>query len=201
MLRSSCSWLSRNSSVSLTNAVRRLSSNHGYLRLASGVSSQTLRTCSHWLKKFCTSAVRARGSASMRRTCRSNTFASRSFPRIARSSSSSSGMLLHRKNDRRDASSTSGDAIGRARLHAGGIGFDAKQKIGADEQPLERRADAGFEVALGAPGLVEAEQRLHVVVRRRPAIRAPRQRRENLRRARRFLACARRESTRRCGGG
>ena len=31
MLRSSRSWLSRNSSVSLTNAVRRLSSNHGYL--------------------------------------------------------------------------------------------------------------------------------------------------------------------------
>ena len=52
-----------------TKALRRLSSNQGYFRFASGVSSHTLRVCSHWPKKLLTSAARARGSASMRRAC------------------------------------------------------------------------------------------------------------------------------------
>ena len=41
----------------------------GTFVFASGVSSQTLRVCSHWPKKLSTSAARARGSASIRRTC------------------------------------------------------------------------------------------------------------------------------------
>ena len=51
--------------------------------------------------------VRARPSLSRRRTWRSSIAGSCSLPRIAVSSSSSSGRLLHRKNDSRDASSRS----------------------------------------------------------------------------------------------
>ena len=58
-----------------------MSSNQGNFVLASGVSSQTLRVCSHWPKKLSTSAARARGSASMRRTCCSRTPAPAASPR------------------------------------------------------------------------------------------------------------------------
>src|ERR1700682_1999672 len=51
--------------------------------------------------------VRARGSPNMRETCCSRTGGSCNFPRIARSSRVSSGMLLHKKNDNREAKSTS----------------------------------------------------------------------------------------------
>ena len=51
----------------------------------------------------------------MRRTCRWSTAGSRSVRCSAAARSSSSGMLLQRKNDSRDASSKSSDAIGGAR--------------------------------------------------------------------------------------
>ena len=52
-------------------------------------------------------APRDRGSAIIRRTCCSSTAGSLSLPCVATVSSSSSGMLLHRKNDNREASSRS----------------------------------------------------------------------------------------------
>ena len=54
------------------------------------------------------------GSASIRRTCCSSTAGSLSLPCAARSISSSSGMLLHRKNDSREASAEIADAIALA---------------------------------------------------------------------------------------
>ncbi len=57
--------------------------------------------------KLVTSDSRLCRSASMRRTCSSKTLGSFSLPCSARPSSSSSGMVLHRKNDRREASSRS----------------------------------------------------------------------------------------------
>ena len=73
-----------------------------------------LRRYSHWSAKLVTRR-RERGSASIRRTCRSSTAGLCSSPAIATSSSSSSGMLLQRKNESRDASSRSLIAVGRVR--------------------------------------------------------------------------------------
>ena len=64
------------------------------------------RTPSHWPVKLVISASDF-GSASMRRTCFSSTAGSLSLPCAARSISSSSGTLLHRKNDSREASARS----------------------------------------------------------------------------------------------
>ena len=94
-----------NSSVSRCIASRRLSSNSGN-RLTSGVTARMFRSSSHCAAKLLTSADE-RGSASIRRTCAASTARSFSFPLSAASSSSSSGMLLHRKNDSREASSRS----------------------------------------------------------------------------------------------
>ena len=73
-------------------------------RSLSGTAFLRFRSCSHWPAKLLTSASDL-GSASMRRTCCASTARSCSRPRAARSSSWSSGMLLQRKNDRREARS------------------------------------------------------------------------------------------------
>ena len=114
--------------------------------LASGVSSQTLRVCSHWPKKLSTSAVRARGSASMRRTCRSRTparAACRESPGRAarRPGCCSRGRTTGATRARRRTDDTAVPGAIAVR-----IGFDPEQEIRADEHPLERRADAAVEV-------------------------------------------------------
>ncbi len=63
-------------------------------------------TVSHWSAKLVVSDLE-RGSASMRRTCFSSSSGLCSLPAVAALSSSLSGPWLHRKNDRREASSTS----------------------------------------------------------------------------------------------
>ncbi len=105
MLRSSRTWCSTNAVVSCMKARRRFSSNSGKM-FGSGSQVCALRTPSHWLAKLSTSE-RERGSRSMRVTWRDSSAGARSCPCAARSSSVSSGMLFHRKNDRRDASSKS----------------------------------------------------------------------------------------------
>ena len=70
------------------------------------------------------------------------------WPCAASASSSSSGMLLHRKNDRREASSMSLIAVGRPRRHLGGIALDAQHELRAGEDALQRQLDAGFEAAV-----------------------------------------------------
>jgi hypothetical protein len=59
-------------------------------------ASSTLRISHHWPAKLSIRAT-ARGSSSRRRACSSTCFLSCSRPWSAASSSSSSGMLLHRK--------------------------------------------------------------------------------------------------------
>ena len=185
MLRSSCSWLSRNSSVSLTNAVRRLSSNHGNCRLASGVSSQTLRTCSHWLKKFSTSAVRARGSASMRRTCASSTFGVAQLAPNRQVEQLVVGNAAPQEERQARRQLDVGDAIGASPgFTPAGSASMRNRKSGLTSRRSSAARMPVVEVSVGAAALVEAEQRLDVFVRRRPAVRAPRQGRQNLRRAR-----------------
>ena len=65
-----------------------------------------------------------------------------SVPRIARSSSSSSGMLLQRKNDSRDASSRSLMRYGVFGGTPAGIVFDAEQELRADQHGRQRHFDA-----------------------------------------------------------
>ena len=105
-LRSSRSWLSRNSSVSRWNASRRFSSNSGkHVRIgrlaAHGAQLQPLA------EEIVDQRLRARRRpASAAPAARAPPDPS-ACPAPPASSSSSSGMLLHRKNDSRDASSRS----------------------------------------------------------------------------------------------
>ena len=95
-------------------------------------------------------ARRRARSAIMRRTCASSTPGARSRPAIARFSSSSSGMLLHRKNDSRLASSSS---VTRCAAPAGKrrrVAFRAEQERRTGQNPREAGADAGVEVAARA---------------------------------------------------
>ena len=95
--------------------------------------------------KFATSAS-ARGSAIIRRTCASSTPGSRSCPAIARSSNSSSGMLVHRKNDSRDASSSvadpvcGADAAGLRRRLPRGTGTPGSRACARDPRGCRRRS-------------------------------------------------------------
>src|SRR6185437_9634824 len=97
--------LAKNSSTSRLNASRSVLSKSGN-RFTAGSLAARPRILSHWPVKFCTSACE-RGSAIMRSTCCFSTFGSCSLLAEARAISSLSGMLLHRKKERRDASSRS----------------------------------------------------------------------------------------------
>ena len=57
--------------------------------------------------------------------------------------------------------------------------LDAEQEAGLVEHRAQRHLDAVLEAAVGAPLLVEAEQRLHFLARGRAPIRAARQRRQD----------------------
>ena len=93
-------------------------------------------------------------------------------------------MLLHRKNDRREATSRSlsryAASLLRLTLRSARIAMDAQQEVRIDQHALERELDAGVEAAAVAPAAVEElEQRLHVaacVTGRRYASRAIRDR-------------------------
>ena len=106
----------------------------------------------------------------------------------ATSSSSSSGMLLHRKNDSRDASSRSLSRYGRAGRHGSAAPLRRDTGTRGDEDARQRLLDARFEVPVLAALLIEPHQRLDFVVEQRPAIRAAGQRRDDLSRAGRFFA-------------
>ena len=100
-------------------------------------------------------------------------------------------MLLHRKNDSREASSRSLTRCGRARLESA-VFLDAEHERRAGEDATQRQLDAGVEGPLLPPCLVEREHARHVRLRHRPTERAARERRDDLRRARLFLAATRR---------
>ncbi len=119
----------------------------------------------------------------MRCTCARSTPGSRSAPLSAAASSSSSGMLLQRKNDNRDASSTSLTENAPASV---ALALDAVQELRAHEQALERELDSRVEAAFGAAQLVERHEVRDVGVDGRPAIRAARERAQDLLGARHF---------------
>ena len=173
-------WLSTNNSVSFLNASRRFSSNSGNAT-GSGTMLARSRSRSHCPAKLSTRAC-ARSSASMRRTCSARTRGDFSVPRSARSSNGSSGMLLQRKNDNRDASSTSLSAYGVPGAQPGRVALHPEQEVRGDEQALERRLDAGVEASLRrvrAPLRVERHQRRDIAWLDRPPIGAPCQRAQN----------------------
>ena len=176
MLRSSSSWLSRNSSISLTNAVRRLSSNHGIL--AAGVGRQQPHVAH--LQPLAEEILHQR-----RARARIGEHAPHLLveaPSYRAASLESPDRAAHRPECCSRGRTTGATPARRPRCDtaapgftSGGIGFDAEQEIGADEQPLERRTNAGFEVAVGASGFVEARAasaRLRCVAGRRYARRA-----------------------------
>ena len=70
-------------------------------------------------------------------------------------------MLLHRKNDRRDASSMSLIAVdGAGRARSAGSCFDAIDEPRRDEHAGQRLLDARLEVAVLAPLAIERHQRV-----------------------------------------
>ncbi len=94
-----------NSLISCLKARRRSGSNSGKM-VGSGVWVSSAPSCSHWKPKLVTSDS-ARGSASIRRTSASSTLGWLSLLSSASFSSGSSGTLLQRKKDRREARSRS----------------------------------------------------------------------------------------------
>ena len=92
-------------------------------------------------------------------------------------------MLLHRKKESRDASSRSGDAVGRARGHAGRVLRHPEQERGAGQEAPQPQLDARLEAALGPPLRVEVEEHRQIALRDRPAVGAAGQGREDLPRA------------------
>ena len=122
-------------------------------------------------------------------------------------------MLLQRKNDSRDASSTSLMRAARGRAAsagtvercgraaaAAGSRSTRKRKLGLTSTPLERPLDARFEAPVRTPRLVERHQHLQIGVGDRPAVGAPRERGEDLRARTRFLRRRASGGTRRAGG-
>ena len=102
------------------------------------------------------------------------------MPFAANPISSSSGMLLQRKNDSRDASSRSlrryvepgGDVFRRP--------FNPEEKAWGGQNPLEAASDSTLEILLGASGLVEIHHDPDVVLCEWPPIGSGGKRRENL---------------------
>ena len=183
-LRSSRITARKSSSVSRCIERRRLPSKSG----ESGRRLRSSRRSSHCPAKLSTSAS-ARGSASIRRTCRSSVPPFRSAPRRARSSSSSSGMLLQRKKERREASSTSpsGNAFPGATF--AGSRSNLKRNCGSTSTRATARRMPASNDARRAPGGVGVEQRAHLrpVGRHGTPIRARGQRVQDLGRARGFV--------------
>ena len=90
-------------------------------------------------------------------------------------------MLLHRKNDSRDASAMSLSRYGPEADRR--IDLDAIQEVEIDQQPLDRGPDPGIEVAALAPRTAEGgDERLDVASVDRTAVGAARKRPENPRR-------------------
>ena len=143
-----------------------------------------LRRCSHWPAKL----LDQRARPSDRRACaapaaRARPGVSQLSLRCASCSSSSSGMLLHRKNDSREASSRSLTRYGVRAASVGGSCSTRKTNLGS-RACAAARAGCRCRRCPCCGLVVELEQRLEVAVVDRPPVRAPRQRREDAARTR-----------------
>src|SRR5579862_2776441 len=71
--------------------------------------------------------------------------------------------------------------------HARRIGLGPKQELGTRQDQAQRVLNAGLKIPLILPGLVEAQQRLHVGVGYGPPVSSPRQSLQNLLGARKVV--------------
>ena len=89
-------------------------------------------------------------------------------------------MLLHKKKDSRDASSTSPMRYSEPGSAPGRVLRDAEQELGAHEQGLEGDLDAAVEAAgFAVPGAIELDERRDVGIADGPPIRAAHDARED----------------------
>ena len=79
-------------------------------------------------------------------------------------------MLLQRKKESATRKVKVADTVGSARRNSGGIVFDAKQKVRADEDSAQGRFDAALEVFVGARLSIELQRLFQVGLRNRPAV-------------------------------
>ncbi len=105
-----------------------------------------------------------RGSASMRRTCFSSTTGS-----LKLALRGEGDQLLVRRAAPQEIREPRGqfqiaDAIVRPGRDAGGRALEAEHKFGTGDHRLQRRADAGLEIASVAARLIEAQQVFEIVV-------------------------------------
>ncbi len=142
-------------------------------------------TLSHWKAKSRVSEM-PRGSAIMRRTWAFSTSGFDSSFFSARDSSSSSGRLLHRKNDSREASSRSFSG----REPCFDRRFGAIQEVRADEDRRDRLAHAAFETVHLLAVVVEAHQGRKIFVGHRTAESLARDPRDDLLGAGTFIGSA-----------
>ncbi len=92
-------------------------------------------------------------------------------------------MLLHRKNDRREASSISVSGNAEPGATDARVALDSEQKLRARQEPFDGGLDARLETVLLAAAFVESEQLAEIVLGLRAAIRAPCKLRQDLLRA------------------
>ena len=170
MLRSSRSWLSRNSSVSRSNADRRFSSNSGNAN-RSGRTDARVRCHSHWSKKPSTSAEDL-GSASIRRTWRVSSAGSCRSPRTAASRSGWSGIELHKKKDNREASSSALIRYADAGPISAGSRSILKRKSGSTSIRSSAHWIPVSKVPSPRPRPKSLDQRIDVLIAHRSPIRA-----------------------------
>ena len=165
--------LSTNSSVSRR---KRLAQLVVEVREVAGRRDVALAGCgaSATGRRSCPRAPATAGRAACAVTSRSSTSGWLSWPRAAAFSSSSSGTELQRKNDSRDASSTSDTRPDRLRGGHRRLGPEQELRVGEDEP--QAVLDALLERALRAARGVLLEDGRQVVGGDRPAIGAPSQR-------------------------
>ena len=185
MLRSSRMMLSKNSSVSRRKDWRRLSSKLGNVALSGSVVCR-LRRNSHCAAKLVTSASE-RGSASIRRTCRSSAAGILELALRGDRQELIVGNAAPQEKRQARRQLEIADRIGRPGRHGRRVRFAAEQEVRAREDQPQRVLDSALERALLAAGFVEADQRLDLRVRDRPPVGAARERRQDLLRASAFV--------------
>ena len=148
--------LVKNSSVSRRSDCRRLSSKSGNVG-GSGRVPVRLRRYSHCPAKFSTSAS-ARGSASIRRTCRSSTAGSRSSPRSAAVEQRIVRDAAPEEERQPRGQRPDPTARRRSGRQSGGLGFEPEDERRAAQHEPQRELDAAFKVAVPLLVVVEREQ-------------------------------------------
>ena len=170
MLRSSRMIAAANSSVSRRMAALSSASNCGKT-CGSGATPSSSRRLSHWVTKFCDEGFALGVGQHAADLLLAGRAGSCSLPAAARANSSSSGMLLQRKYESREASSKSFELADRAAAVGGwDRPFDAEEKCGETSTAVSGDLHALLErVALLDGSIDEPREALDFVVGRRAA--------------------------------